>query len=97
MIINSASRDGYLKINADFGYCSVWFDGYVYFIIPAIALQTRCDLNMIDYPFDQQTCNIRMASWAFGDNKVSYSFNDSDVDLDDYTPHNIWSLSSSSI
>jgi len=36
-------------------------------------------------------------SWAFGDNKNSYSFNDSDVDLDDYTTHNIWSLSSSSI
>jgi hypothetical protein len=97
MIINSASGDGYLKLNGDFGYCSIFYDGFVYFISPAIALQTRCALEMSDYPFDEQTCNIRLASWAFGDNKLKYSLNDSDIDLTDYTPHNIWKLSSTKL
>ncbi len=61
MIINSASGDGYLKLNGDFGYCSIFNDGLVYFISPAIALQTRCALEMSDYPFDEQTCNIRLS------------------------------------
>ena len=97
MIINTASGDGYLKLNADFGYCSVFYDGFVNYISPAIALQTRCSLDMSSYPFDFQSCSIRLASWAMGDNKIKYSVNDSVLDISDYTENSIWDLFSSNI
>ena len=38
IVINSANGGGYFNLNADFGYCSIDFDGHVYYITPAIAL-----------------------------------------------------------
>ena len=37
-ILNSASGDGYFKLNADFSYANDKYDGTVYFVIPALSL-----------------------------------------------------------
>ena len=41
IVMNSASGDGYLKINADYSYAPVYYDGTVYFATYQIGLQTR--------------------------------------------------------
>ena len=92
IIINSASGDGYLKINADFSYVSVYYTGDVFFISEVIGLQTRCGLNMRSYPFDSQSCTIRISSWIYGDSRVFYSINDSYIEVSDYTSNPIWTL-----
>ena len=35
---------------------------------------------------------IRLGSWTYGDNKIFYSLNDSNVDISDFTNHSIWNL-----
>ena len=41
IVMNSADGDGYLKINADYSYMPVQYDGEVYFASSLIALKTR--------------------------------------------------------
>ena len=96
-IINSASGDGYLTINADFGYVSVLYTGDVYYISPAISMSTRCSLNVQSFPFDSQTCSLKITSWNYGDSRVKFSVNDSYVDLSDYTQNLVWSLVSTNV
>ena len=96
-VLNSASGDGYLKINSDFSYAAVYYTGEVFFISPVISLQTRCTLNVAKYPFDSQSCSIILASWSFADNKILYSIEDAYINFDDYTTNKIWTLTSSSI
>ena len=72
-IINSASGDGYLTINSDFGYVSVLYTGDVYFSSPTIALSTRCALDVASFPFDAQTCNLKITSWSYDDSQIFYS------------------------
>ena len=91
-IINSANGDGYLKLNSDFSYVSVYYTGDVYYVSSVLGLQTRCDLDMRKWPFDTQKCTIRVASWSFEDDKLIYSLNESYVDIGDFTPHPIWTL-----
>ena len=92
IVMNSADGDGYLKINSDFGYLSILYTGEIYYVSPVIALKTRCYLDMQSYPFDSQQCNIRIASWSNGDNRIYYSVNDSYIDQSDYTNNSIWNL-----
>lgn len=96
-ILNSANGDGYFKINADFSYVNVKYTGEVYFVTPALSLQTKCALNVTKYPFDSQTCSIILSTWSFSSNKVTYLINDTYIDTySDYTPHNVWEVSNSS-
>jgi hypothetical protein len=50
IVMNSADGDGYLKINSDFSYVPVYYDGTVYFANSLIGLKTRCALKMSSYP-----------------------------------------------
>ncbi len=50
IVMNSADGDGYLKINGDYSYVPVYYNGDVYFPSSLIALKTRCALNMAAYP-----------------------------------------------
>jgi hypothetical protein len=50
IVMNSGDGDGYLKINADFSYVPVYYDGTVYFASSLIGLKTRCFLLMKNYP-----------------------------------------------
>ena len=69
-ILNSASGDGYFKINADFSYANIRYDGSVYLAIPALSLQTKCSMDIQNYPFDSQICNLIFTSWSFSENQV---------------------------
>ena len=50
IVMNSGDGDGYLKINADYSYVPVRYDGTVYFSSSLIALKTRCSLSLGNYP-----------------------------------------------
>ena len=91
-ILNSASGDGYLKINGDFSYVSVLYTGYVYYISPALALQTRCLMDVANYPCDSQKCSLVVTSWSTGSNKINYTIENAVIDLTDYTDNFIWKL-----
>jgi hypothetical protein len=97
IILNSAEGDGYLKINSDFSYVSVQYTGVVYFLSQSLAMKTRCAMDVKNYPFDTQTCKLRITSWSNGDNRINYEIKDAYVDVSDYTNNTIWTLTSTDI
>jgi hypothetical protein len=74
IILNSADGDGYLKINSDFSYVSVYYTGDVYFLSQSLSMKTRCSLDVANYPFDKQSCMIRLSSWSNADNYFFFFF-----------------------
>lgn len=49
----------------------VWVhsDGTVYFV-PRRTYQTPCSFDMDEFPYDTQTCQVVMGSWAYLKNEV---------------------------
>ena len=91
-VLNSASGDGFFKINTDFSYSSLKYDGSVYTVFPALSMQTKCALDVRNYPYDSQKCSIILTSWTFTDLKIQYNVSASYINLGDYTPHSVWNL-----
>ena len=96
-VVNSASSDGYFTMNSDFGFASVLYTGDIYYVSPAIAMPTRCSLEVQYFPFDSHTCSLIMTSWAYGDKRIFYSVNDSYVDVSDFTTNGVWTLTNSDV
>ncbi|CAF0777651.1 unnamed protein product [Brachionus calyciflorus] len=81
--LNVADGDGFLKIS-DQNLAIVESTGLVYLIVSSNSLRTRCKMNIIKFPFDEQTCEIRLASWLL-------STYDIDINQADCRPP-IWDL-----
>ena len=64
-VINSVSGDGFLTTNKDYNYVDMYYNGDVHYFLQALALTTRCILNVSRYPFDSQVCNITFVYWQF--------------------------------
>ena len=65
IIYNSVRGDGFLPINKQSSYASVNYKGQVKFKSKALSIQTFCELYSYNYPFDNQTCTIRLVSWMY--------------------------------
>ena len=57
LVLNAASGDGFLAINKESSYANIR-NGNVFLHTPLLTLQTRCPLDVREFPFDTQTCNI---------------------------------------
>ena len=75
MITNSASGDGFLPQNTEYSYVFISFKGLVEYYARVLATQTRCNLNVRNYPLDTQVCKIALFSWM-NPKQVSYSLYD---------------------
>lgn len=42
----------------------LWNSGEIFWM-PAISMKTICDVDLTNWPFDQQTCIYRFASWTY--------------------------------
>ncbi|CAF3370562.1 unnamed protein product [Rotaria socialis] len=92
MIVNSADASGYLTVNT-YSLASVNYSGQVYMILPALAVKTRCNFNVKNFPFDKQMCSINLTSWSQGINRVLYTEDKSlVVDSSEYSEHPLWAL-----
>lgn len=47
----------------------LWNTGEIFWM-PAISMKTVCDVDLYDWPYDQQTCVYRFASWTFDGNAL---------------------------
>ncbi|CAF2011275.1 unnamed protein product [Rotaria magnacalcarata] len=97
MILNSADPSGYFTVN-DYSLASIYYDGQVYLILPALAIKTKCNVAVKNFPFDKQVCSINVTSWSQGSNRIVYTEkNDSIIDLSDYDEHPIWQLNGTDV
>ncbi|CAF1053609.1 unnamed protein product, partial [Brachionus calyciflorus] len=60
-VINSADSDGHLKI-ADTENMIVFSSGKIQIFLNTI-LKTRCVMNVLKFPYDEHTCDIRISTW----------------------------------
>lgn len=90
-ILNSADYDGAIKPNEN-TYAYVVSDGSVYLTTSSAVTRVRCRLSMKYFPFDKQTCFIKLQSWSFTNDMFDMTFNSSGILLEGYTKNEIWDL-----
>ena len=96
-ILNSADSSGYLSVS-DYSLASVYYDGSVTMILPALTVKTRCTIISQKFPFDKQLCSINLTSWAQGENRIAYTEDkDTVLDLSEYLENPLWELKNSDI
>lgn len=70
-------------------------DGTQYVTLSFASQSTRCKLNVYNYPFDTQKCQIVIGSWMGNYNEINFqSPDEKPYDLKNYINHSIWSLKS---
>lgn len=72
---------------------AVYFNGTVKWIPPAIY-RSSCEINMQDFPFDEQTCMFKFGSWTYDEYKVDLRLygNRHDIDLREYIRSSEWDI-----
>lgn len=62
-IINAVGSENVLRTTTHSDLI-VWSSGDVFWM-PALSMKTVCEINLVDWPFDEQTCIFRFASWTY--------------------------------
>ena len=72
---------------------AVYFNGTVKWIPPAIY-RSSCEINMKDFPFDEQTCMFKFGSWTYDEYKVDLRLYEDrhDIDLREYLQSSEWDV-----
>lgn len=91
IVANSASTNTFFSFN-DYQMVNARYDGIIYLSIPAMSLPTRCRINVRKYPFDKQTCVIKIGSLSQSDKRISVFANESNFDSDNYQKNSVWDL-----
>ena len=55
--------------------CVVEYDGSVLWIPPAIFMST-CQIDITNFPFDIQACDLKFGSWTYDGFKLDIGFYD---------------------
>eukprot|EP00794_Sanderia_malayensis_P018036 gene18036-19842_t len=82
---------GRKRINALVNY-----EGKVTHDFPAV-FKTTCTLKIEKYPFDKQSCKIRLGSWSYPRSELIMHLRDDKVDLSHYTTNGEWELKSATM
>ncbi|CAD6189421.1 unnamed protein product [Caenorhabditis auriculariae] len=69
---------------------AVHYDGRVVFSYPALYT-VLCSIGIAKFPFDDHTCNLRFASWAYSEDKVLLNASHKPA-LQKYSPNEEWAL-----
>ena len=56
------------------------------------GLTTACEPDMTKFPFDQQTCVVRIMSWRYDENEIKFKIMKRDANLRRYTDNGEWTL-----
>ena len=76
------------KFRVDIFYSGIVFWG------PGFKVQTHCKVNLLNFPFDTQTCEIIFINWVYKGNAVNFTIipNADPVELTNYQPNGEWEL-----
>ena len=56
------------------------------------SVTSACSMDMSKFPFDEQTCDIRIMNWGYPANKVNFRLNKIEADRSRYTDNGEWTL-----
>ncbi len=62
--------------------------------MPAVKYTSACMVDMLEYPFDVQTCKMKFGSWAYDINKIDieFSYEKNQIDMNEYVPNTEWEI-----
>lgn len=55
-------------------------------------LRTRCELNYYKFPYDFQTCEVKVGSWQHSSKRIDFDSDDGDIDVSKLISNNIFKL-----
>ena len=92
-IYNTADSNGYLPLS-DNSQVLISNIGTVYFAVPMLNVNTRCDMDLFYYPFDKQTCSVVFTSWMQSSTRINYAISSSTVFMNMFEENPDWEVSS---
>jgi hypothetical protein len=68
-------------------------DGTVVWV-PPVKYSSSCVVDMTDFPFDIQNCQMRFGSWSYDQKRLDPVFikNREEIIIDDYVPNSEWEI-----
>ena len=66
-------------------------DGYVFWP-PIVRLRSTCKIDITYFPFDDQTCSLKLGSWAYDGLQVDVLKRDKPIDVSNYVSNGEWDL-----
>ncbi|XP_046387407.1 acetylcholine receptor subunit alpha-like 1 [Ischnura elegans] len=66
-------------------------DGMVLWVPPSL-LRVFCDLDLRRWPFDRQTCVLRLGSWTYDGDQVDLQLDDTEAEMDLMVPNTQWEI-----
>jgi len=62
------------------------------FWAPPTKFRSTCSVNVMYFPFDDQSCQFKLSSWMYDGTKVNVTNRTNNVDLENYVPNGEWEL-----
>ncbi|KAI2808030.1 hypothetical protein BLOT_005972 [Blomia tropicalis] len=59
---------------------------------PPTKFRSTCQVDVTYFPFDDQTCKLKLGSWIYDGNQVDITNRTEDVDLSNYVANGEWDL-----
>ncbi|XP_023322147.1 acetylcholine receptor subunit alpha-1-A [Eurytemora carolleeae] len=59
---------------------------------PPTKFRSTCPVDVKYFPFDDQTCNLKLSSWMYDGTKLNVMNRTSNIDLENYVPNGEWEL-----
>nr|ACI88788.1 acetylcholine receptor alpha-9/10 [Platynereis dumerilii] len=66
-------------------------DGNMSWTAPAL-LKSSCMIKIQDYPFDKQTCKLKLGSWTYNGWEINISYFAPEILTDNYIPDGEWEI-----
>ncbi|KAG8235332.1 hypothetical protein J437_LFUL003615 [Ladona fulva] len=68
-------------------------DGTVLWVPPSL-FRVFCDLNLRLWPYDEQTCILRLGSWTYDGDQVDLQLDEHEAEMDLMVPNTEWEITS---
>ena len=66
----SADADGTIRGVLEKSYGGVKHNGLISWWPPPLVVRTSCPIDVLYFPFDQQSCYLQFSSWAYNSKEV---------------------------
>ncbi|KAI3389785.1 hypothetical protein SNEBB_001932 [Seison nebaliae] len=86
---NSADDVTHGAINGP--YVMLYRNGTIFYPVP-LKMKSSCKVDITYFPFDDQTCSIRFASWIYSGLQVNFTKSNDGYDLKSYMDNGGWIL-----
>jgi hypothetical protein len=60
--------------------------------VPTAKIETYCKMNLVNWPFDKQTCIIKLGSWTYSGNDINLQLDNNRIDMSEFNDNSEWTI-----